>query len=111
MDPKTFEELRTLIEKRYTALFSVAVLSPEYLSEKGKLDYEVFDELDDIAVFESVDLETFVNCVAEKIRDYSTCKFTPSPEVPGKLRKFVRVNVSKEIWKDIPEFASRKENK
>lgn len=113
MQKKSFEEIRELVIKKYEPLDRVPY---DYLNEKGKFILDVYEELYD--GFSMADnLEEYVEWVRFRIENLLKPMWSWSPEtiennkkVAEKLRRFVRVNVSKELWENIPEFANRKEN-
>ena len=110
---KSFEDLRKKVEDKYEAFAGV---EREYLNDKGKFMYEVYDSLDDC--FRMADNKAeLVQIIRSEIADLLKPVWYRSPEieemnekVAEKLRRYVRWNIEKELWESIPEFADRKEN-
>lgn len=115
MEKKNFEEIRELVTKKYEALCEVP---HEYLNEKGRFMFDVYDELDN-CFFEASNLEEYIDNVRLIINEFLLKpEWYWSPEykehkekVAERMRKFVRHQIDKELWENIPEFAKRKENK
>lgn len=112
MQKKSFEEIRELVTKKYEPLDRVPY---EYLNEKGKFILDVFEELYDCLSFAD-NLDEYVEAVRSTIEELLSGKWYRSQEaeeyrkkVAEKLRKFVRIQIEKELWENIPEFANRKE--
>lgn len=110
---KSFEDLRKKVFNEYQTLNAV---DREYLNEKGKFMYEVYDTLDDCFRF-SDSKEELVEVISKEIVDLLKVRWYRSFEkeeedkkIAEKLRRYVRWNIEKELWENIPEFADRKEN-
>ena len=76
---------------------------------------DVYDELEECISF-SDNLNDFVEQVRWNIEELLKPQWYRSPEVQEennviaeKLRRFVRINVAKELWENIPEFKNREE--
>lgn len=113
MSKKSFEEIVEKVKGTYEPLSKI---DHEYLNERGKLVYEVYDILDGCFCFAD-NLEDYVEAVRTEIEELLKPAWYRSPEmdeqnklVAEKLRKFVRWNIVNELWENIPEFANRKEN-
>lgn len=113
MSKKSFEEI---VEKVKGTLEPLQNVSHDYLNERGKLVYKVYDILDECFGFAG-NLEELVEEIRLNIEELSKPCWYRSPdvadsnkEIAEKLRRFVRWNISNELWESIPEFQNRKEN-
>lgn len=109
---KSFEDLRKKVFEKYEIFSAV---EREYLNDKGKFMYEVYDALDDCFRFAD-SKEELVEVISKEIAELLKPVWYRSPEVDEmnkkvaeKLRRYVRWNIEKELWENIPEFADRKE--
>lgn len=114
MAKKSFEQICELVAKKFEPLQNI---DHKYLNEEGKFMYEVYDVLDD-CVRMSDNLNDFVEQVRWNIEEMLKPTWYRSPEfaeenkrIAEKLRRYVRWNIEKELWENIPEFANREENK
>lgn len=110
---KSFEDLRNQVFKKYAAF---AAIGRDYLNDEGKFMYEVYDALDDCFRFAGSN-EELVVVIRDEINELLKPVWYRSLEIAGmkkkvaeKLRKYVRFNIEKRLWENIPEFANRKEN-
>ena len=113
MAKQSFEGIRELVKSKYEQLRRVP---REYLNEDGKFMLDVWDELEDCVEF-SDNLSDFVEQVRWNIEQLLKSQWYRSEEfqeenqkIAEKLRKFVRIEVAKELWENIPEFKNREEN-
>ena len=110
---KSFEDLRNQVFNKYAAF---AAVSRDYLNDEGKFMHDVYDALDDCFRFTGTN-EELVVVIRDEIVELRNPVWYRSPEVADrnkkvaeKLRKYVRWNIEKKLWENIPEFANRKDN-